>query len=94
MTALRRAYRDVYSKLADASGVAAVEPLRGMHELDAWVLAATGGLPSIAAAATQRLLAAIDLESWPQSQQAIVEAAVTEIRRLGSDAAVRVMLRL
>ena len=94
MTALRQAYRDVCGKLADASGVAAVEPLRGMPELDAWVLAATGGLPPIAAAATQRLLAAIDSKSWPQSQQAIVEAAVTEIRRLGNDAAVRVMLGL
>ena len=94
MTALRQAYRDVCGKLADASGVAAVEPLRGMPELDAWVLAATGSLPAVATVATQRLLAAIDSKSWPQSQQAIVEAAVTEIRRLGSDAAVRVMLGL
>lgn len=94
MTALRQAHRDVCGKLADASGVAAVELLRGMPELDAWVLAVTGGLPSLAAAATQRLLAAIDSKAWPQSQQAIVEAAVTEIRRLGSDAAVRVMLGL
>ena len=94
MTALRQAYRDVCGKLPDAGAVAAVEPLRGVPELDAWVLAATGDQSHIAAAATQRLLAAIDSKSWPQSQQAIVEAAVSEIRRLGSDAAVRVMLRL
>lgn len=92
MTALRQAYRDVCGKLPDAGAVAAVEPLRGMTELDAWGLAATGDQSRIAAAATQRLLAAIDSKSWPQSQQAIVEAAVSEIRRLGSDAAVRVML--
>ncbi len=92
MTALRQAYRDVCGKLPDAGAVAAVEPLRGVPELDAWVLAATGDQSHSAAAATQRFLAAIDSKSWPQSQQAIVEAAVSEIRRLGSDAAVRVML--
>ncbi len=92
MTALRQAYRDVCGKLPDAGAVAAVEPLRGVPELDAWVLAATGDQSHSAAAATQRLLAAIASKSWPQSQQAIVEAAVSEIRRLGSDAAVRVML--
>ena len=92
MTALRQAYRDVCGKLPDAGAVAAVEPLRGVTELDAWGLAATGDQSHIAAAATQRLLAAIDSKSWPQSQQAIVEAAVSEIRRLGNDAAVRVML--
>jgi hypothetical protein len=94
VTALRQAYRDVCGKLPDAGAVAAVEPLRGVTELDAWGLAATGDQSHIAAAATQRLLAAIDSKAWPQSQQAVIEAAVTEIRRLGSDAAVRVMLRL
>lgn len=94
MTALRQAYRDVCGKLPDAGAVTAVEPLRGVPELDAWVLAATGDQSHFAAAATQRLLTAIDSKAWPQSQQAVIEAAVTEIRRLGSDAAVRVMLRL
>ena len=94
MTALRQAYRDVCGKLPNAGAVASVEPLRGVPELDAWVLAATGDQSHIAAAATQRLLAAIDSKAWPQSQQAVIEAAVSGIRRLGSDAAVRVMLRL
>lgn len=96
MTALRQAYRDVCGKLPGFRDVGDTEAIRGLRELDDWVAVATENPAFIAvgvmAASTQLLLAAIDSKSWPQSQQAIVEAAVTEIRRLGSDAAVRVML--
>jgi hypothetical protein len=94
MTALRQAYRDVWSRLPRVADVGEIEALRGVPELWTWMLAASRNNPVDAASQTQTLLAAIDSKSWPQSQQAIVEAAVTEIRRLGSDAAVRVMLRL
>ena len=93
MTALRRAYRDVCNKLPGCSNVAEVEALREPATA-AWVLAATGSEPAAALEATQQLLAMIDASAFPQSQQAIVEAAVTEIRRLGNDAAIRVMLGL
>jgi hypothetical protein len=96
MTALRQAYRDVCGKLPGFRDVGDTEALRGLRELDDWVATATENSAFIAvgvlASATQRLLAAIDSKAWPQSSQAIVEAAVTEIRRLGNDAAVRVML--
>jgi hypothetical protein len=96
MTALRQAYRDVCGKLPGFRDVGDTEAIRGLRELNDWVAIATENPAFVAvgvlASATQRLLAAIDSKSWPQSQQAIVEAAVTEIRRLGSDAAVRVML--
>lgn len=98
MTALRQAYRDVCGKLPGFGDVGDTEALRGLRELDDWVAITTENPAFVAvgvlASATQRLLAAIDSKSWPQSQQAVVEAAVTEIRRLGSDAAVRVMLGL
>ena len=98
MTVLRQAYRDVCGKLPGFRDVGDTEAIRGLRELNDWVAIATENPASIAvgvmATATQRLLAAIDSKSWPQSQQAIVEAAVTEIRRLGNDAAVRVMLGL
>ena len=93
VAALRRAYRDVCDKLPGCSNVAEVEALRELATA-AWVLAATGNEPAAALEATQQLLAAIDASAFPQHQQAIVEAAVTEIRRLGSDAAIRVMLGL
>lgn len=96
MTALRQAYRDVCGKLPGFRDVGDTEALRGLRELNDWVAIAAENPAFVAvgvlASATQRLLAAIDSKSWPQSQQAIVEAAVSEIRRLGSDAAVRVML--
>ena len=98
MTALRQAYRDVCGKLPGFRDVGDIEAIRGLRELNDWVAIATENPAFVAvgvlASATQRLLAAIDSKSWPQSQQAIVEAAVTEIRRLGNDAAVRVMLGL
>ena len=93
VAALRRAYRDVCDKLPGCSNVAEVEALRELATA-AWVLAATGNEPAAALEATQQLLAMIDASAFPQHQQAIVEAAVTEIRRLGSDAAIRVMLGL
>ena len=93
VAALRRAYRDVCDKLPGCSNVAEVEALRELATA-AWVLAATGNEPAAALEATQQLLAAIDASAFPQHQQAIVEAAVTEIRRLGNDAAIRVMLGL
>ena len=94
MTALRQAYRNVCGLLPGVADVGEVEALRGVPELLPWMSAASSKIPEDAAFQTQALLAAIDSKSWPQSQQAIVEAAVSEIRRLGSDAAVRVMLRL
>ena len=93
VAALRRAYRDVCDKLPGCSNVAEVEALREPATA-AWVLAATGNEPAAALEATQQLLAMIDASAFPQHQQAIVEAAVTEIRRLGNDAAIRVMLGL
>lgn len=93
VAALRRAYRDVCDKLPGCSNVAEVEALRELATA-AWVLAATGNEPAAALEATQQLLAMIDASAFPQHQQAIVEAAVTEIRRLGNDAAIRVMLGL
>ncbi len=92
VTALRRAYQDVCERLPDVDSVAAVEPLRGLPEMKVWITAAAANNTKDAATATQALLAAIDSKPWPQHQQAIIEAAVSEIRRLGSDAAVRVML--
>lgn len=92
MTVMRRAYRDVCERLPDADSVAAVEPLRGLPEVKAWIIAAAANNTKDAATATQALLAAIDSKSWPQHQQAIIEATVSEIQRLGSDAAVRAML--
>jgi hypothetical protein len=94
MTALRQAYRDVCELLPGVADVGEVEALRGMPELLTWMSAASSKIPDDAAFQTQALLAAIDSKAWPQSSQAIVEAAVTEIRRLGNDAAVRVMLGL
>ncbi len=106
MTALRLAYRDVCVKLPSHKDVGEVEPLRGMPGLATWMSAklkwsvdadgvACGSPDHITlSTATQQLLAAIDASAFPQHQQAIVEAAVTEIRRLGNDAAIRVMLGL
>ena len=94
MTALRQAYRDVCSQLPMVADVGETEALRGVPELLTWMRVASRDNPMEAATHTQTLLAAIDSKAWPQSQQAVVEAAVSEIRRLGSDAAVRVMLGL
>jgi hypothetical protein len=94
MTALRQAYRDVCELLPGVADVGEVEALRGMPELLTWMSAASSKIPEDAAFQTQALLAAIDASAFPQHQQAIVEAAVTEIRRLGNDAAIRVMLGL
>lgn len=94
VTALRQAYRDVCELLPGVADVGEVEALRGVPELLPWMSAASSKIPEDAAFQTQALLAAIDSKAWPQSSQAIVEAAVTEIRRLGNDAAVRVMLGL
>lgn len=94
MTALRQAYRDVCSRLPMVADVGETEALRGVPELLTWMRVASRDNPMEAAYHTQTLLAAIDSKAWPQSQQAIVEAAVSDIRRLGSDAAVRVMLGL
>lgn len=94
MTALRQAYRDVCGRLPMVADVGETEALLGMPELSPWAQAASRNSPMDATFQTQTLLAAIDAKSWPQPQQAIVEAAVMEIRRLGNDAAVRVMLGL
>jgi hypothetical protein len=94
MTALRQAYRDVCELLPGVADVGEVEALRGMPELLTWMSAASSKIPDDAAFQTQALLAAIDSKALPQSSQAIVEAAVTEIRRLGNDAAIRLMLGL
>jgi hypothetical protein len=94
MAALRQAYRDVCELLPGVADVGEVEALRGMPELLTWMSAASSKIPEDAAFQTQALLAAIDASAFPQHQQAIVEAAVTEIRRLGNDAAIRLMLGL